>query len=34
MNEKVKFWVLLLLLVVSIGLALWLNSKYSHVLLR
>jgi hypothetical protein len=33
MNDKVKFWLLLLLLILSVALALWLNSSYNQVLL-
>ena len=33
MNEKLKFWVLLVLLVLSLALAFFINSSYSHILL-
>lgn len=33
MSEKTKFWVLLALLVLSVALAIWLNTGYNHVLL-
>lgn len=33
MSEKVKFWLLLVLLVLSVALAIWLNSRYNSVLL-
>ena len=33
MNEKIKFWVLLTLLVLSLALAFFINSSYSHILL-
>jgi hypothetical protein len=33
MNEKTKFWILLALLILSLALAYFLNSSYSHVLL-
>ncbi len=33
MNDKVKFWLLLALLITSLGLAWFVNSSYSHALL-
>lgn len=33
MSEKVKFWLLLALLVASLALAWLMNSSYSHILL-
>jgi hypothetical protein len=33
MNDKVKFWLLLLLLILSVALAMWLNSSYNQILL-
>ena len=33
MNEKVKFWILLGLLILSLALAFFINSSYSHILL-
>ena len=33
MNEKVKFWLLLALLIASLALAWFINSSYSRVLL-
>lgn len=33
MSDKAKFWLLLTLLVLSLALAFFLNSSYSHMLL-
>lgn len=32
MSDKVKFWLLLTLFALSVGLAAWLNSSYTRVL--